>query len=861
MLHKPPKFALKLLRWYCNPAILEEIEGDATELFLRRISSDGNRKAKVRFIWDVLRFFRWSNIKRTTTQKQHINNTAMILNYFKTGLRSLSKDKVTSTINIVGLALAIGCAVTTFIFVDFFLSMDTFHSKRHTTYQIISHVTNNGEKQMWSDAPILLGPEMKDEIPFIDLMTRIEFGSGNMRYNDLVFNEGIEFVDPDYLKMFDFPIKYGRRNALDNKENIFISKKVADKYFPQDDPIGKQVSIKYDNGFIASYFIGGVFDKAPDLASFNPRILISMESFFEVNHDKSYDWSYYADGVFVSLKPGHDPDELERFFPEWIVNQNNSNPQFRTNGFEAMMLTDLSKRNHEILSSIAGGGHPAGRISLTVISIMLMLLACSNYVNIAVSSATKRLKEIGLRKALGGTRKNIIRQFLIENIITCFLAVLLGTFLSFVVFMPGFNAVIPITIPFEFSSLLSMSLFFTGILFLVGLVSGAYPAFFISKFQPVHIFRGGEKFGRKSLFSKILLTLQFMIAFSTIVGSFIFTDTSIQLANKDLGYTPEGVVTIPIKNAQEYNGLKNKALQHSDIHAVSGSKGQIGLYDRLTTIKYEDNDLQVNLYLTDEAYLKTMGLRLTDGRYFNKGADVDKAVINQRLLSEMGWDDPLNHHFIFEGKRYDVIGVVEDFQLDDFYFEIRPTMFLAIKDENFNYLTVKTSLIKEVEINNYMRDTWRELAPDDPYEGVYQSQIMDDFYRENRSNIYIIIFISGLTLVLACIGLYGLIAYNISKRLKEFSVRRVLGANLFSITQNINKDYIWILIIAFVLGAPLGMIQMTQLIKSIYPEAPGATLWPYVIAMLIMFISLGVTILSQVRRVAKSNPASVLRSE
>ena len=160
-----------------------------------------------------------------------------------------------------------------------------------------------------------------------------------------------------------------------------------------------------------------------------------------------------------------------------------------------------------------------------------------------------------------------------------------------------------------------------------------------------------------------------------------------------------------------------------------------------------------------------------------------------------------------------------------------------------------------------MRDTWRELAPDDPYEGVYQSQIMDDFYRENRSNIYIIIFISGLTLVLACIGLYGLIAYNISKRLKEFSVRRVLGANLFSIIQNINKDYIWILIIAFVLGAPLGMIQMTQLIKSIYPEAPGATLWPYVIAMLIMFISLGVTILSQVRRVAKSNPASVLRSE
>lgn len=181
--------------------------------------------------------------------------------------------------------------------------------------------------------------------------------------------------------------------------------------------------------------------------------------------------------------------------------------------------------------------------------------------------------------------------------------------------------------------------------------------------------------------------------------------------------------------------------------------------------------------------------------------------------------------------------------------------------EKFNYLTVRTTLSKEVGVNNYMQDAWKQLAPDDPYEGIFQSQVMDDFYRENRSNVYIIMFISGLALVLACIGLYGLIAFNISKRLKEFSVKRVLGANLLSITKNINKDYLWILIIAFLLGAPLGMLQMTQLIGSIYPEAPKATIWPYIVAMMIMLISLGITILSQVVRVAKSNPANILRSE
>ncbi|MEM6522479.1 MAG: ABC transporter permease [Bacteroidota bacterium] len=675
MRNQPPKFAIKLLHWYCNPEILEEIEGDITELFLRRIQTGGGRKARAMFLWDALRFFRWSNIKKNKTQNNSINNRGMILNYFKTGVRSLSKDKVTSAINIIGLALAIGCAVTTFIFVDFFMSMDTFHTKQNSIYQIINHVNNNDEEQMWSDAPLLLGPEMKENIPFIDLMTRVEFGNGNMRYKDLVFNEGVEFVDPDFMKMFDFPIKYGQRNALENKENIFISKNVAAKYFPDEDPIGKQVSIKYDNGFIASYFIGGVFDKRPETASFGPRILISMQSFFEINHDTKYDWSDYTDGVFVSLKPDHNSMELETFFPKWIANQNNSDPQFITTKFEPMVLTDLSKRNHEITSSIVGGGHPAGRVALIVISVMLMLLACSNYVNIAVSSATKRLKEIGLRKVLGGTRKNIIRQFMLENIITCFLAVILGTLFSYGLFMPGFNAVIPITIPFEFSSLLSMSLFFIGLLFFVGLASGAYPAFFISRFQPVQIFRGSENFGRKSWFGKVLLTLQFMIAFATIVGSFVFTDTSFQLSKKDLGYSPGGVVTIPIKSVQEYEGLRNRAVLNSDILEVSGSWGQIGLYDRLTTVEYQNNDLQVNIYQTDNSYLKTMGLRLVAGRFFNQDSDVDKVVINERMAKEMNWEDPFQEYFTFNGKRYDVIGVIENFNLDDFYDKIRPTIF------------------------------------------------------------------------------------------------------------------------------------------------------------------------------------------
>ncbi|MTI38892.1 ABC transporter permease [Fulvivirga lutimaris] len=857
---QPPKWADKFLSWYCNPDLLEEIQGDVYELFDNRVAKEGAASAKRKFAWDVLRFFRWSNIKRTTTQNITLNNTAMIGNYFKTGMRNLIKDKVTSAISILGLALAVGSAITSYIFVTFFLNMDSFHTKRDNIYQVINVVNAQGQSQQWSDVPITMEASLK-EISGVDELARIEYGTGNMRYNELVFNEFIYFTDPEFLKIFDFPIESGNKEVLNDKAQIFLSKRVATKYFGETDPIGKQISMKYEDGSIYNYFVGGVFQKFPNNASFAPSVLISIESYFDRNADVRNDWSYLTDGIFLTLSPNANAADIESYFPSMVKLQNDSQTEMQSKSFDLMSMEEVSKITHTLTGSVLGGGSPAGRILLSVIAVLLLILASANYVNISVSSSTKRLKEIAMRKVLGGTRNMVIKQFLIENVIICTIAMVIGVFISYFLFLPGFNSLLPIVIPFSFTSVINMGLFFGALLLFVGLASGLYPAFYISKFQAITIFRGNQKFGQKSIFSRILLTLQFVIAFFTIVTSFVFTDVSMQLANADWGYDAEDVITVPINNDQIYTALHDKLIESPKITTVSGSFGHIGPYNRISVVKHAETDLQANIYMTDEHYLDVLDLNLLEGRFYNTKGDANNAVVSQRLVRKMKWTEPLKSHFYYDSVRYEVIGVVDDFSTDDYYHEALPVAFIPKFETGFNYLTIRTTDGDKAEAMDYVKASWKEIAPDDPFDGIYQTKVMDSFYDENAANVILITAIAAITLFLACLGLYGLVTFNINRRMKEFSVRKVLGANLSTIVGLINRDYVWILSIAFIIGAPLGVINMSSMLKSIYPDAPSVTAYPIVIAIVIMVVAFAITVGGQIYKVSKNSPADNLRTE
>ncbi|MEQ9591965.1 MAG: ABC transporter permease [Cyclobacteriaceae bacterium] len=865
MKHSPPGWADKFLEWYCNPDILEEVQGDVYELYEKRLKEEGVDRARKKFIWDVVRFFRWSNIKRSP-KNSNSNSFTMLTSYFKLGFRNALRNRLTSSINLFGLALAIGVAITIFTFVDYFFNMDSFHVNQDRVYQITNMVKNTGDanNDNWSDSPLLLAPSLAADHAAVEAYCRVEFQSGSMRYNETVFDESIWFVDPDFSRMFSFPLLYGNPNALNDPKQIVITQPISEKYFGNTNPVGESFSIKFGNGTKEDFTVGAVFEDLPGNSSIRFDNLLSMQAFENLDLKDAEDWSYFTDATFIMIKEGNSITEVSSQMEQYKEIQNKANVEWPIQSFRFYALNGLSRNNNEIYQEIAQGAHPAGMITLSIISLMLLLLACFNYMNIAVATVTTRLKEIGIRKVIGGRRKEIIAQFLAENLVLCSAALILGLLLAHLFFMPGLSSLFPITVSLASANVLNLVIFFVILLLFIGLVSGSYPALYISSFQPVNILRGKEKFGQKSLFSKSLLTIQFVLAFTTIIACFVFIANSLNLQSKDWGYDHDQNYVVPVNNYESYIGMRDGISQNKEIVSFSGSVQSIGQGASRVSIDYENEKHPVMLFEVGFNYLETMNLRLKEGRFFDESIQSDKSesvVINTLFAEAMGWEDPIGKSFEYDSARRYVVGVVEKFHYYDFYATVDPVMFTIAPEENFKYLAMKVRAGSMLATETKLKELWKDVAPDDPYTGYFQDEVFAGFHRDNTSNVTLLAFISVVTILLSCMGLFGLVSYNITRRMKEFSVRKVFGASINHIFKLMNRDYLWMIILSFSIGAPLGFFSISSLIAIIYPDPIPTSVTPFLVGVIIMIITVGVTVASQIGRIVRNNPAQTLRNE
>ncbi|MDZ4713840.1 MAG: FtsX-like permease family protein [Cytophagales bacterium] len=788
----------------------------------------------------------------------------MFKSYFLIGLRSATRNMATTLINVLGLGLGIGVAITVFIFNDFMLHMDGFHANKESVYQVISHVKEgNSQVRPWGDSPVMLGPALKADQAAIESSVRIEFSGGSVRNNDVVFSEGIWFVDPEFLTMFSFPLLQGNKGVLTNKKNVVLTRLLSEKYFGQEDAIGQVLSIKFSNGKKEEFIVSAVVD-IPENSSIHPPILLSMEMFEQLKFRDSYDWSYLTDALFIKLKPGQTVEEIKPVMSKYLTLQNTSSPEWLVEDFEFVKLSTLANHSDEIVSSVSHSADPSAIITLTTIAVMLLLLACFNYMNVSIATVTTRLKEIGIRKVTGGRRSEIIQQFLVENLALCAFALFLGTAFTYTFLLPGFNSLYPFTLPFTFSSGTVAYAFFFSLLALVTLVSGAYPAVYVSSFTPINILRGREKFGQRSLFSRILLTMQFILAFTTIVGSFVFIDNAIYLGKKDWGYDHRQTLAVPVSNNTQFLALRDKVVTNENVMELAGARDHVGYSNRYVSFEHLGHRFVMVPHRVGFGYLETMNIQLKAGRFFTREIQsdaVESAVVNEFFAKQMGWSDPLNREFEYEGiKRY-VIGVVKDFHHEGFYDPIQPVLFTVCPEEDFRYLTMKVKPGKVEESEDLVQATWKQVAPDDPYEGFPQERVMEDFYQDNRANVKLIGFVAAMAVILACLGLFGLVSYNITRRLKEFSIRKVFGASITQIFRLMNQDYSWMLLTSFLIGAPAGYYLINMLIQKIYPEPQGASAGPFVFAIALMAITVAITIGSQLGRILRENPTETLRND
>jgi len=868
MKHNPPRWATRFLEWYCNPELLEEIQGDAEELFHRRLVEEGAGAAKRKFIWDVIRFCRWSNLRRKRGT-YNSNELTMFKSYLLVGFRNVVRHSATSFINAFGLALGIAGAITIFIFADQFFHVDNFHEKKDRIYQVTNVVDRKGDRTDYrnsdqailGDVPILLGPSMQEEFPGIEKVVRLEVGSGAIRYNDKVFSENIFFVDNTFFDVFTYPFLEGSQQVLSDKKKIVFTKPMAQKYFGNQLSIGETVSIKFSNNRSEEFTVGAVID-LPDNNTMYFNFLLPMEAFLDLKLKDNYDWNYLTDATFILMEPDIEPSPV--FMQKYVNLQNAASDGWRTKEFIFYPFTSLTSRSYEIEGSVVGSGHPQGVWAMASIAFMLLLLACFNYMNISIATVTTRLKEIGIRKVIGGRRREIVQQFIAENFVLCTIAVGLGLLISYLALMPGLNSLISFKIPFAFSSGQVMMLFFIGLLSFIVIVSGIYPALYISGFQPVVILKGKEKFGQRSKFSRVLLTLQFVLAFTTIVGSLVYIDNTIYLKDKDWGYNHDQNILVPVRTNEQFLALRDRLTKNKNVLNLAGSANHIGYWNTRSSITKLDERIEVVDYRVGFNYLETMNLRLDQGRFFEESIQSDKVesvIINKKFAETMGWSNGLNQTFVHDSIRRNVIGIVQDFHYEDFYTDVLPVMFRIASEDKFKFLSLKVTKGRINETEELIKSEWRQIAPDDPYDGILQDDVFANFRKNITNDSKILGTVAVLAVTLACLGLFGLVSYNITRRMKEFSVRKVFGANLSQIFRLMNRDYIWILAISFSLGGPAGFLLMDSLIHHIYAEPQDAGPLPFIMAISIMAITVVVTILSQMKRIVKENPAKTLRNE
>ncbi len=860
---RPPAWAERFLRWYCNPRFLEEIEGDIYELFDRRAQDETVRRARLRFVWDVIRFFRWSNIKRSNSKIYNMSRNSLFVNYLKLGFRNIRKHAVTSSINILGLATAIALALTTFIFIDYQLYMNRFHSKGDRIHQVLNTIENENNYPLWGDTPIDLGPRLAQDHPAVEQFARVEYAGASVRYRDNVFDELMVYVDPTYMDMFDFEVLAGSERALLNKNEVIISYDMAVKYFGDEDPMGKKLVMNFGDEGTHNFVVGAVLEDYPYNSGMNFNFLLPMAHFMDRAPEDRNGWSYFTDATFVLLQEGHSIEELSASFEEYLALQNAVDPEWVAKEFSSMPFYDLSTEGYKITSSVVIASQPVGRIALTVLSLFLLGMACFNFMNIAVAGAARRLREIALRKVMGGVRRQIIQQFMVENLLLCALALVLGTLISYYLLVPGFDAMVPV-FDFEFRTFFPMNLviFYVLLLTFTALLSGAYPAFYISKFQPVTIFKGSQKLGSQNIFSKIMLGVQFFLAFQTIVAGFVFTDISRDMQTRDWGYDQKNTLSVLVNNSANYELMRNAVLDQPQLKAYAGASDHVGRYPGRESFEYLDHKFALRRAGVTAGYLEMLGFRLVGGRFLEDQA-IDRktaVVVNETFVEQMGWDDPINKTFPLDSVTRTVVGVVEDFHYDNFYARIEPFVFTGVEDEDISFLVV-SSESGLAALDGTLRSKWFEVAPNEPYDRIYQEDVFDEYFDSTNADMTLMMIITGMALFLACLGLYGLISFTIQSKLKEFGVRKVLGAAPSGIAKIAGKQYVWILSIAFVLGAPLGAWLIFLLVDQIYPVHKPVTITPFAISIGVIAFTMVFTVLGQVRRAVRVNPASILRSE
>jgi len=803
----------------------------------------------------------------------------MIRNYFKIAWRNLWKHQFYTLINILGLSLSISCSIILFQFISYHLSFDTYHHNAKNTYRVVSWLTFEDGVPMYDQgAPLALARDLKANDPRvkeIGILLRMHNINVDIPQNSksgrkmFAEHENIGITDAHFFNLFDYQWEQGNKNtALNVPYTVVLSHSLAQKYFGSQDVMGKTIRVDNKNTFTVT----GVVKDHPANTDIKSEIFLSLSTLDNIYPDLTQQlkdqWSFInsTNSVYVVLQDGANPRYIER---------NIARLNIKAQG------ADMAKAFHFMLLPLSEGhfdGRFAGVIqhslltTLGAIGLLLIIIACVNFINMATAQSFKRAKEIGTRKVLGSTPQAIFMQFISETAYIVVFAVLLS-FAMVAVTIPVLNTWLQTQLSFNVFADFRLVVFVIAVLVLITLAAGSYPALVLSRFKPVNALKNqvGNQTQTAGFTRKGLIIVQNIVAQVLIISTLLINMQIKYIKTADLGFNKNAVIMVPIPSSEQTKTdyLRNQLLADPAIKDVSfchnapSSNNANG-----GSIKYDKHDWEKFAGATtvgDANYVKTFGLRLVAGRNITESNTAREYLVNETLMHMLGVKDPwqiLGKRFTagdLSGKAGTIVGVVKDFHAKSLYVPIGPEYITTYRDR-YQYAGVKISSGDLHTIINRIKKEWKSVYPDNVFEYRFLDEQIAGFYTKEDLLNKLITSSAVIAIFISCLGLLGLISLLTQQRTKEIGIRKVLGASVVKITLLLSIDFLKLVLIAIIIATPIAWLMMNKYLQN-FAYRIGIQWWVFALTAIIALFIAFITVSFQSVKSAMANPVKSLRSE
>ena len=818
----------------------------------------------------------------------------MISNYIKIAFRNLFKSKTYSSINIFGLSVGIACCLLILLYLTNEFSYDRFHENSHRIYRTWIHEDYGDGDIYWSTtSPIRLKASIEQHIPEAELISRRYVYTDQVKSSQSAesFSEAIQLVDPEFFQMFDFKLLKGDPEAVfAQPTNVVITESLAKRHFGTIDVLDKTILLKVMDDF-KSFIITGLIEDSPSNSSITYQVLIPFEQAPNIFSQGAINgWFSVSPETYIQLSNHANVENTEAKLLDMMkleLGERWSESNY-TVGLQPITNIHL---NPDIPSGIATVSDPTYLYILGGIALLVLVIACVNFMTLSISRSTSRAKEVGIRKTIGAERTHLMYQFWGEAFLMTVIALGIGILFAELI-MPYFNQLSGTTLDFGFN--IHVVLLILGLVGFISLAAGIYPALILSGFKPVEVLKGKAMIkGDRSLFRTGMVTFQFTLSIFLIASTLIINDQLDFLRSKDLGYQKEQILIIQIDDnpTQEtgFSGMMEEARQRTELlrSELSSVPQVTGIAVSLHTPADQgwmnadfrdtnDKKYQFNINLVDPNYPELMDFGLIQGRTFSENISSDlrqSMIINKAFADELGMSDPLNEVLPSPNfENHEIIGVVDNFNFASLRTEVQPLamvinpMILFSGIDNIEIGSTQPKISLNVDSENLpetiknIQKAWEAISPGEPFNYSFLDQAVDSQYRQEERLSKIVTFGSTLAIIIACLGLFGLASLMVVRRTKEIGVRKVLGANSSGIIILVNKEFTRLLVIAFILSLPLAWYAMHSWLQN-FAYSIDIRIMPFIIAGALTLIVAWFTVSYQSFKAATINPTESLKGE